>query len=375
MPVRSVCWQAPGRVNLIGEHTDYNEGLALPFALEQCCRARVAEREPSRSESLLVRTTLRREPVEIPLEALSPGLRLAETGAWAAYPAGVVGALRQRGVDVPGLVVELDSAVPTGAGLSSSAAVICAVACAVDDLLGLGLSRADLLAVTRSAENDFVGVPTGGMDQLASLSGVAGHALLCDLRELTAEPVPFDPAAHGLGLLVVDTRAPHRNSDSDYRHRREGCRRAAELLGVTALRDVMPEALTDALARLPDGELRRLVRHVVTENERVTLTADLLRSGDLAGIGPLLDASHSSLREDYRVTVPQVDTAVETLTAAGPLGARMTGGGFGGCVIALTPSELVESAAAAVRLEFARRGFAPPTHFVARASQGARRVD
>ena len=186
-------------------------------------------------------------------------------------------------------------------------------------------------------ENDAVGAPTGGMDQLASLRGEAGHVLFCDMRDLTSQSVPFDPAASGLAVLVVDTRAPHRHADGEYAARRGGCEEAARRLGVPALRDVTEADLDGALAELNDDELRRYVRHVVTEDARVLAAVEVLREGRVEDLGPLLSASHVSMRDDFRITVPEVDTAVDALHESGALGARMTGGGFGGCVIGLVP--------------------------------------
>ncbi len=217
-----------------------------------------------------------------------------------------------------------------------------------------------------------MGAPTGGMDQLVSLRGVAGHALFCDMRDLTSQPVPFDPSAGGMTLLVVDTRAPHRLVDGEYATRRRGCEEAARLLGVPALRDVTDAE--EAVARLDDEELRRYVRHVVTENARVLAAVQVLRDGRLADLGPLLTASHASMRDDFRITVPEVDTAVETLLGAGAIGARMTGGGFGGCVIGLLPADAVDAAGDDVRRAFADAGFDEPDLFTAEAEAGARRL-
>jgi galactokinase len=269
-----------------------------------------------------------------------------------------------------GLDIALSSTVPSGAGLSSSAAVLCAVACAVDDLLRLGLSEAMLLDITRAAENEFVGAPTGGMDQLASLRGVAGHVLFCDMRAMTSEPVPLDLPAAGLRLLVVDTRAAHRHADGQYRERRSACERAAAALGVPALRDATPTQVQT----LSDPLLRRRARHVVTENARVEQTAALLRAGRVRELGPLLDASQLSMADDFEISVAEVDVAVAALRDSGALGARMTGGGFGGCVLALAEDEAVEPTAAAVVAAFARHGFEPPTWAVHTPSAGARRV-
>jgi galactokinase len=365
-------WWAPGRVNLIGEHTDYNDGFVLPLALAQgvAAAARAADRPVLR-----VRSIQREETVELPLADIAPGA----VDGWAAYVGGVAWALRQRGHDVPGLDVVVDGDVPAGAGLSSSAALECAVAVAWNDLAGLGLSRDDLADVARHAENDVVGAPTGGMDQMASLHGRAGNLVFLDMRSLAAELVPFDPPAAGLALLVVDTHAPHAHVSGEYAERRRSCEEAARILGVRALRDVAAADLDGALVRLgdgPDGDLlRKRVRHVVTEDARVLDVVDALRSGaDPRSVGPALSASHASMRDDFEITVPQVDTAVEAALAAGAHGARMTGGGFGGCILALVEADAVDATAGAVEKAYADAGFRPPSAFVAVAAEGAHRL-
>jgi galactokinase len=362
----AVRWCAPGRVNLIGEHTDYNGGFALPFAIEQGCVARV---EMVSAPVWQISSAQQATVVTVALRELAPG-----ADGWSAYAAGVAWALREDGHRVPGLRIALDSSVPVGAGLSSSAALVCSVAAAVNDLLGLGLAGDALLELTRRVENEYVGAPTGGMDQLAALSCVAGHALYCDMRTLEVEQVPFEPAAAGLAVLVVDSRAEHRHADGEYRQRRAGCERAARLLGVPALRDVAVSGLDAALAALPDDELRRYTRHVVTENDRVLRTVTLLRQARVAEIGPLLTESHASMRDDYRITVAELDVAVDTLLAAGAHGARMTGGGFGGCVIALLAVDGVRQAVAAVEAAYESHGFHPPATFTTRASSGTWRL-
>jgi galactokinase len=351
-------------VNLIGEHTDYNEGFALPFAIAQGCTA-TAERLSE--ASVRVRSRQKPEAVDVALDELAPG-----SGGWAGYALGVVWSLRERGLDVPGVALELDSDVPVGSGLSSSAALVCSVATALNDLLDLGLDADELLAVTRQTENDFVGAPTGGMDQLAALRSVEGHALFCDMRTLATEAVPF--ALPDLTVLVIDTRAEHKHASGEYRRRREGCEAAARELGVAALRDVAVDDLDTALARLADDELRRYVRHVVTEDDRVLRTVELLRAGDTAAIGPLLTASQASMRDDFRITIPELDVAADTLMTAGALGARMTGGGFGGCVIGLLPDPLVDEAIAAVETAYRNAGFREPAAFRTRAGAGAHRL-
>jgi galactokinase len=359
-------WRAPGRVNLIGEHTDYNDGLALPFALEQSCVAVVRRTEGSAWTATSAQLD---EPVV--LESLE-GARTAPS--WARYVLGCALVLAERGADVPPLEVEIDSDVPTGAGLSSSAAVVCAVTTAIVDHLGLDLDADELLAVTRAVENDVVGAPTGGLDQMASLRCEAGHALLCDFRDLSTRLVPLPLEENGLAIVVLDTRTQHTHADGAYAARREGCEKAAAALGLASLRELDLDGLDEALGRL-DAELQPLVRHVVTEDDRVRQVVALLDDGRVGEIGPLLSASHASLRDDYRVTVPELDVAADTLVQAGALGARMTGGGFGGCVIALLPTERVEAAFSAVRNAFAAHGFGEPAHVLARPSDGARREE
>jgi galactokinase len=264
--------------------------------------------------------------------------------------------------------------VPAGAGLSSSAALECAVALAVDEVFGLGIERGALARLAQRAENDFVGVPSGIMDQSASLLCHEGHALFLDTRTLQVEHVPLDLPAAGLALLVVDTRAPHRLADGEYAARRHDCEQGAATLGVPYLRDVDVDALPAALRRLEDDTIRRRVRHVVTENARVLDTVDLLRSGRVKDTSSLLTASHASLRDDFEVTVPELDTAVDAALQAGALGARMTGGGFGGCVIAVVPVHATDRVTDAVRRAFDEHGFTAPEAFVTTASPGAHRL-
>ncbi|MBW4722237.1 galactokinase [Saccharothrix sp. SC076] len=363
-------WSAPGRVNLIGEHTDYNDGFVLPFALPQ----RTAVAAAPRTDGVLSVATLgedgalrRADPVAI--ADLEPG---AVTG-WAAYPAGVAWVLRGEGV-AGGADLVVAGDVPVGAGLSSSHALECAVALALLGLAGVPEDRPLIARWVQRAENDFVGAPTGLLDQTASLLCTEAHALFLDVRTGETEQVPFDAAAHGLEVLVVDTRAHHSNTDGGYAARRAGCERAAELLGVPALRDVGVDGLTEALDQLPD-DLRPLVRHVVTENDRVLHAVAALRAGSPADLGPLLEASHASLRDDYRVSVPELDVAVGSALAEGALGARMVGGGFGGSVIALVPAERRAAVEERVLANFTARGWAAPRTFPAVPSAGAGRDD
>lgn len=360
-------WAAPGRVNVIGEHTDYNDGFVLPMALPQGVRAAAGRAPGARVRVLSLQEA--GDPVTLELDT-----RPGEVTGWAAYVAGVVWSLRSAGYDVGGVDLVVDGDVPAGAGLSSSAALECAVAGALNELFELGVEPTELARSAQRAENDFVGMPCGVMDQMASVNCREGHLLFLDTRSLLTEHVPFDPARHGRTLLVIDTRAPHRLVDGEYAKRRAACEAAAAALGVPALRDVALDDLPTALSRVDGEEQRRRVRHVVTENTRVSDTVRRLRDGDLDGIGPLLTASHASLRDDYEVTVGELDTAVEAALSAGALGARMTGGGFGGCVIALVPDDRADTVFDAVRTAFADAGYAEPSAFTATPAPGARRI-
>ncbi|MGH8822984.1 MAG: galactokinase [Jiangellaceae bacterium] len=358
-------WAAPGRVNLIGEHTDYNDGLVLPLALPQ--RVVVAAALSAGGTTRLRSIQFPGDELTVDVAAVAPG----EVTGWSAYVAGVAWALRVDGRAVRDIDLVVDGDVPLGAGLSSSAALECAAAIAWSDLSGLTLDRTAVARLCQRAENDFVGAPTGVMDQMASMHGREGHAVFLDTRSMAVEHVPLDLAAHGLTLLVVETRAPHRHVDGEYAARRRDCEQAARLLGIPALRDA---AVTD-LGVLPPSLLRR-ARHVVTENARVLHVVDLLRSrADPREIGPLLTGSHVSLRDDFEITVPAVDVAVDTLLAAGAYGARITGGGFGGCVIALVEDTAVDASVRTVESAYAEHGFDPPTWFLAVPSAGAHRLD
>ncbi len=367
-------WHAPGRANLIGEHTDYNDGFVLPFALDRGTFAAAALLEDPVPGSGVLELTSRQGgglaagagPVRIELDSLEPG----SVEGWAAYPAGVVWALREAGYPVPGARVAVDSDLPQGAGLSSSAALECAVALALTQLAGLDVVRQELAGIARRAENDFVGVPTGIMDQSAALLCQAGHALLLDCRSGEADSVPLDPALSGLALVIIDTRARHTLTESGYGARHIECEEAARALGVRTLREVPGP---DSLAGLADPVLRRRARHVITENQRVLEAAALLRRGKTAGIGRLLNESHASLRDDFEISWPEADVAVDAAVGAGALGARMMGGGFGGSVIALLPEDQGQ-VREAVTAAFRRRDWPEPGFLDAPPSPSARRL-
>jgi galactokinase len=359
-------WAAPGRVNLIGEHTDYNDGFVLPAAIDRLVLVAAGRRAGGR---LRLWSLQAEPPADLELAGIGPG----RVGGWAAYPAGVAWALGQAGVELGGADLVVDGDVPAGSGLSSSAALECATATALADLHGAGLDRTALAGLARRAENEVVGVPSGVMDQMVSMLGRAGHALFLDTRSLGAEQVPLPLEAAGRCLVVIDTRAGHRLVDGAYADRRAACEAAAAVLGVPALRDATPGQVEAAAGALGDPGLRR-ARHVVTENARVLAAVELLRAGDLDRLGPLLAASHASLRDDYEVSSPELDTAVEAAVAAGAVGARMTGAGFGGSAIALVEADLAGRVADRARDAFAAAGFGPPQVTAVVPSDGARRL-
>jgi len=374
-------WAAPGRVNVIGEHVDYTGGLCLPFALPHRTFVALAARDDGLIE---IRSTQASE-WRGRLADVAPG----GVSGWAAYVAGVPWALRADGLDVPGFAALVDGHVPVGAGLSSSAALECAVAVALDEVAGLGLGaddagRARLASACARAENEIAGAPTGGMDQAAALRCRAGAALLLDSADGGVDQVPLDLEAAGLVLVVIDTRVHHALVDGQYGSRRDACVEAARLLAVSALGALAPADLEPALehlrAAVPErrraDEMARRVRHVVTEVERVREVVRALRAGRPRDIGPLLDASHGSLRDDYEVSCAELDLAVDVARRAGALGARMTGGGFGGSAIALVEAGAggPEALADTVTQAFAEAGFRPPGFLIATPSAPAGRV-
>jgi galactokinase len=368
-------WFAPGRANLMGEHTDYNEGFVLPFALAQGVTAPAS----GRGDDLLVLRSKQApdDPVTVRLDSLAPG---SVTG-WAAYPAGVAWALRAAGHAVRGASLDVDSDLPAGAGVSSSAALECSVALALCSLSDAPVPRQALAAIARRAENEFVGAPTGIIDQSAALLCEQDHALLLDCGTLAATQVPFRPAAAGVSALVIDTRVTHSLVSGEYAARRGECEAAARLLGVPALGVVTDLGVLD---RLTDPLLRRRAMHVISDSARARAIAAALEAAEAEGgtakrkiypfIGKLLVEGHASLRDDFEVSWREADVTVETAVAAGAYGAKMIGGGFGGSVLALVPVANAGTVRTAVTETFAARGWAPPEFLDAVPSPPARRL-
>jgi galactokinase len=362
-------WFGPGRVNLIGEHTDYNDGFVFPFAINRRAVVALAVRD---DRMLRVASSFTDEIVEISLDDLTP----ETVSGWSAYPLGVAWALGDKGADLsalPGFDAYIDSDVPIGAGLSSSAAIECATAVALNEVWNLGFEKEVLVRVGQLAENRVVGAPTGILDQSASLLGETDAAVFLDCRTFESEVIPlgFDDA--GLELLVIDTKVSHAHATGGYADRRASCETGAARMGVTSLRDLTVADLPRAADTLDDETFHR-VRHIITENQRVLDTVRVLREEGPAAIGDLLDASHASMRDDFEISVAELDLAVETARAAGALGARMTGGGFGGSAIALTPHALIPAVQQAVAEAFTAAGFTAPDMFVVRAAAGAARL-
>lgn len=351
-------WRAPGRVNLIGEHTDYNDGFVLPFAVPWGVTAALTPRDDDTIRLLSLQAP--GEPVTIATHAESKG--------WTRYVVGVLDLLGDR---VRGADIAIDGDVPQGAGLSSSAALEVAVASALNDVHSLGMTPMEIALLGQQAENDFVGMPCGIMDQAASALSEEGRALFLDCRSLASRTIPFDLAAHGLSLLIIDTQVHHEHAGGEYAKRRAECESAARKLGVAALRDVTD--LAGALAEL-QGDERKRTEHVVTENHRVEALVGLLRAGAVTEIGALLNASHLSLRDLYEVSSPELDVAVEAALRGGARGARMTGGGFGGSAIALVPVERLDSVQRSVSDAYAERGFQAPRFLPAVPAPGAHRL-
>lgn len=355
-------YSAPGRINLIGEHTDYNHGLALPIALPE---RTVVTYHPDDTDSLTVSSDRASNPVRFPLD-VNPG----EVDGWASYIAGVVWALRSSGHAVTGGTMAVTGGVEMGSGLASSAALECAALGAILAATGQPLDRIAQARIAQRAENEFVGAPTGLLDQLAILFAEPQRAQMIDFRSVTVESVAFDPDSQGVALLLINSHATHRHADGEYAARRRSCERSAADLGVASLRDVQDREPTPWEKVSHPGDARR-ARHIITENQRVLDVVDALAVPDYVEVGRLLTASHTSMRDDFQITTEHIDLIAETATLAGAFGARMTGGGFGGCVIALVEKERMAAVDAAVRNTMQQGGFRTPTIVHTHAGGGA----
>jgi galactokinase len=361
----SIQVQAPGRVNLIGEHTDYNDGLVLPCAIDYrtVIVARLRDDRQIRVAAADYDGALDAYTLDATIERLDAPM-------WANYVRGVVRDLVERGLPVQGMDLAIAGDVPQGAGLSSSASLSVAVCRLFATLPGFeGLSPVDMALVAQRAENDFVGTKCGNMDQISSACGVQDHALMIDCRSLEVRPVPVPGNA---AIMIFNSHVARGLVDSAYNTRREQCEQAARHFGLPALRDLDLATLEARAAELDPVVLRR-ARHVVTENARVAAAAQALAAGDLVRMGELMEASHASMRDDFEITVPAIDQLVgivkSVIGTAG--GVRMTGGGFGGCVVALVPHDLVDAAREAVQRDYTAPNGGTATIYVCRAAAGA----
>lgn len=358
-PIR---YAAPGRINLIGEHTDYNLGFALPIALPQ---RTVATFAPADDDAITVVSDRADAPVRVRIGTV-PG----EVAGWAAYVAGVIWALRQGGHPVPGGTMSITSDVQMGSGLSSSAALECAALGAIASAADVRIDAKDQARLAQRAENEYVGAPTGLLDQLAALFGREATAVLIDFADLAITPVVFDPAAAGVALLLIDSRERHSHAGGDYAARRASCERASADLSASSLREVADRGPADLTAVRDPVDARR-ARHVLTENQRVIDCVAALRNSDYSAAGRIFTASHASMRDDFGITTERIDLIADTAVRAGALGARMTGGGFGGCVIALVPVDRADAVGAAVQRAAVDAGFERPVVTRTRAAAGA----
>lgn len=353
--------EAPGRVNLIGEHIDYSEGFVLPFAIADRTFATIA-----RNNMGLVRIASQQRKnriFTIDVKDVHPG----SAGEWEKYVLGVIWSL---GIS-EGLDILIDGNVPSGAGLSSSAALECSVGVGLNLLFGLNLSLADLARATQRAENEYVGVPCGIMDQSVSLMAQEGSALLLDCRDLTTESVPFDVASHGLELLIIDTQAHHALIDGGYAERRASCESVAKKFEIPSMRHLTMEVLEQRRNEISETEFKR-ARHAVTEIKRVGDAVIALRASDFVALGKLINQSHISLRDDYTVSCVELDVAVEAALATGALGARMVGGGFGGSAIALIKEDQIEIVKESIKSAYAAHNLKAPRFFTSLPSAGAK---
>lgn len=354
-------WSAPGRANLIGEHTDYNEGFVFPFGIDRRTYASIALRSDrvcrvaSDIDGKSYQFELGQKPVELD---------------WALYPLGVAWAMAEYASS--GFDCFITSDVPVGAGLSSSAAIECAVAIGLNELWNAGRTRQELALIGQKAENQVVGAPTGMMDQTASMLAQPDAAVLLDCQSLQATSVPLGLSEKGLLVAIIDTQVAHRHSDGGYRVRRESCERGASEMGVSSLRGLSEADLPTAQLKLNEVDFRR-VRHVVTENQRVLDSVEALAEGDLAKLGELMLASHASMRDDFEISIEELDLAVEVAMQTGAVGSRMTGGGFGGAAIAIIKKDLLGQLEQNCKAAFSAAGFIEPRVFAVEPSEGARR--
>lgn len=354
--------EAPGRVNLIGEHVDYCDGFVMPFAINDRTYAAISKRS-DRQIKIASKQRIG-EIFETSLDQLNPDV----AGSWERYILGVIWAYGDR--ITTGLEILVDGGVALGAGLSSSAALECSIAIALNELFAADLSLAELARLAQRAENDYVGMPCGIMDQSVSLMATAGNALLLDCRDLSTEQIPLDLASAGLELLIIDTRAHHALVDGGYAERRASCESAARKLGFKALRDCSVSDLEMAREKLTELEYMR-AKHVVNDIARVHLAVQRLKSNDFISVGKILTESHASLRDLFEISCPELDLAVATALANSSLGGRMIGGGFGGSAIALFKEVDIEPAKTAIASAFEEAGFVPPRFFTSLPSKGA----
>ncbi|WP_232525759.1 galactokinase [Actinomyces sp. zg-332] len=378
-------YKAPGRVNIIGEHVDYNAGICFPMALEHCTF--IATK--TRADRVVNICSAQEEKLcSFDLDNIGPKGSDKEVQGWISYVAGVFWAFIQEGYEnIAGCDIALDSCVPYGAGLSSSAALECVIAVYLADQLGIDiygadkdLKRADIARMCVRAENEVAGAPTGGMDQSASMRCESGKALALDCKTFTANLVPFKMAENDLELLVIDTKAEHKLVDGQYGKRRQTCMDAAKKLGVSALREISIDTLSDSLDKLDNNVEKQRTKHIVTEIHRTQEFIEILSnntsySEDIKQkLGERMFDSHQSLRCDYEVSCKELDLVVDTMKENGAWGSRMTGGGFGGCAIALIQRQDRDRLSQKVAEAFEKAGYTSPVIMTAVAGQGARKL-
>ena len=355
---------APGRVNLIGEHVDFLDGFVLPFAISDTTTVAIAKNSSNKIRC----ASIQKKGVVSTIDCANIAPKSGE--AWARYPIGVLWSL---GIET-GIDILVDGQVPLGAGLSSSAALECAVATAINELFNLGLTLPELARAAQRAENIYVGMPCGIMDQSVSLMATEGNALLLDTRDLSIEQIPFNIAPLGLELLVIDTQVHHALVDGGYAERRASCEKAIADLNITSLRDI---SISEFVARKPELDEKTYLRafHGVTEMQRVLEAVALLKAGDFVGFGEIVTAAHISLRDYYTVSCPELNLAVDTALKFGALGSRMIGGGFGGSAIALIKAKDSDLIKNEIKSGFMKARFKSPRFFSALPSAGAQIIN